>query len=128
MDINFGESFADYEIARGETVGAYLDTRGWVLFKMRRFEEARRDLEQASLMTRDGTVQAHLGRTRHALGNSRGAFHHLVRALALGTEETEEVRVLAEALYEELHAISGGLDGLVQALQEIMVSISLMVS
>jgi tetratricopeptide (TPR) repeat protein len=118
MDINFGESFAEYEITRGETVGAYLDTRGWIFFKMNRFEEARRDLEQASLMTRDGTVQSHLGRTRHALGNKKGAFHHLVRGLALGTEESEEVRALAEELYDELHAIPGGLEVMVTALQQ----------
>jgi tetratricopeptide (TPR) repeat protein len=118
LSIPFGESFADFEIARGETAGAYLDTRGWVLFKMGRYEEARRDLELASLMTRDGTVQAHLGRARHALGNAKGAFHHLVRGLALGTEEADEVRALAASLYAELHAIPGGLDVLVQALQE----------
>jgi len=118
MSINFGDRFADFEIARSETVGAYLDTRGWVLFQMGRHEEAQRDLELASLMTRDGTVQAHLGRARHALGNAKGAFHHLVRALALGTEDAENVRALATTLYEELHVIPGGLDMLVQALQE----------
>lgn len=118
MDISFGDSFADFEIARAETVGAYLDTRGWVLFQLGRFDEAQRALVQAGLMTRDGTVQAHLGRTCHALGNTRGAFHHLIRGLALGTEDGEVVRTLAEALYAELHVIPGGLDVLVQALQE----------
>jgi hypothetical protein len=63
-------------------------------------------------------VQAHLGRTCHALGNTRGAFHHLIRGLALGTEDGEVVRALAEVLYAELHVIPGGLDVLVQALQE----------
>jgi tetratricopeptide (TPR) repeat protein len=118
MDIAFGERFADFEIARAETVGAYLDTRGWVLFQLGRFEEAQRDLVQASLLTRDGTVQAHLGRARHAVGNVRGAFHHLIRGLALGTEDSEVVRALAESLYDELHIVPGGLDALVQALQE----------
>lgn len=118
MDIAFGDRFVDFEIARGETVGAYLDTRGWVLFQLGRFEEAQRDLVQASLLTRDGTVQAHLGRARHALGNVRGAFHHLIRGLALGTEETVIVRALAESLYDELHIVPGGLDALVQALQQ----------
>jgi len=118
MDISFGERFADFEIARAETIGAYLDTRGWVLFQQGRFEEAQRDLVQASLLTRDGTVQGHLGRTRHALGNVRGAFHHLIRALALGTEDSDVVRALAESLYDELHIVPGGLDALVKALQE----------
>ena len=118
QEIPFGKSFADFEIALGETVGAYYDTRGWVLYKLGRFEEARIDLELASLLTRDGTVQGHLGRVRFALGNKRGAFHHLIRALALGTEEPEEVRAMAEGIYGELHAIPGGLDLLVTGLQE----------
>lgn len=127
LSIGLGEEFADFEIGLSESVGAFVDTRGWVLYQMGRHQEAVQELELASLMTRDGTVQSHLGRARYQRGNRRGAFHHLVRALALGTEDEEEVRSLAEELYAELHVVPGGLDSLVKKLRQQLIESGLRV-
>ncbi len=118
LAIDPGRTFSDYEIGRAESIGAYVDTRGWVLYQLDRHEEAVRDLYLASLLTSDGTVQGHLGRARYAVGNDRGAFPHLLRALALGTEEEEVVRDLAAHIYEKLHVVSGGLDALIEATRD----------
>jgi len=118
IQIDPGGTFSDYEIARAESIGAYVDTRGWLLYQLDRHEEAVRDLYTASLLTSDGTVQGHLGRARYAVGNDRGAFVHLLRAMALGTEDEDEVRALAEHLYEKLHVVPGGLDALIAATRD----------
>jgi tetratricopeptide (TPR) repeat protein len=109
-----GESFDEWEGSRSESVGAFVDTRGWLLYQLGRHAEAERTLELATLLSSDGTVQGHLGRARYAVGNDDGAFHNLLRALALGTEDTEQVRDLASHLYEERHVVPGGLDLLVE--------------
>ncbi|MBJ93145.1 MAG: hypothetical protein CMP23_01580 [Rickettsiales bacterium] len=113
LELDPGESFDEWEGDRSESVGAFIDTRGWVLYQLGRHEEAARDLELASLLTSDGTVQGHLGRARYAVGNDDGAFHNLLRALALGTEDQQQVRDLAEHLYQKQHAVPGGLQVLV---------------
>lgn len=113
VEIEPGRRFSDHEIDRAESVGAYVDTRGWVLYQLGRHEEAVRELQLAALLTTDGTVQGHLGRARYAVGNDRGAFEHLLRALAMGTEDEDEVHDLAVHLYEKLHVAPGGLDALV---------------
>ncbi len=115
LSIDPGGSLARWEIERAESVGAYIDTRGWVLYQLDRREEAVRELELASLMTSDGTVQGHLGRARYAVGNDTGAFPSLLRALALGCEDKDEVYQLAEHLYDKLHVVPGGLDALIKA-------------
>ncbi len=113
LAIEPGETYGDWSKAAGESIGAFIDTRGWVLYQLGRYEESVRSLHLASTLTKDGTVQAHLGRARYALGNDDGAFLHLLRALALGCEEEQEVRSLASHIYGKTHVIAGGLDKLV---------------
>jgi thiol-disulfide isomerase/thioredoxin/tetratricopeptide (TPR) repeat protein len=115
LSISPGDSLARWEIQRAESVGAYIDTRGWVLYQLGRHEESVNALELASLMTSDGTVQGHLGRARYAVGNDAGAFPSLLRALSLGCEDTDEVYQLAQHLYDKMHVVPGGLDSLVEA-------------
>ena len=113
LHIEPGETYSDWVDANGESIGAFIDTRGWILYQLGRYEEAVQDLSLAASLTPDGTVQGHLGRARYALGNDDGAFLHLLRALAMGSEEEEEVRQLASHIYSQTHAIPGGLDKLV---------------
>ena len=120
LDIDPGEPFAQWEVERGESIGAYIDTRGWVLYQLDRHAEAVRELELAALLTADGTVQGHLGRARYAVGNDAGAFPALLRGLALGCEDKEEVEQLAQHLYDKLHVIPGGLPALVDAARKAM--------
>jgi thiol-disulfide isomerase/thioredoxin/tetratricopeptide (TPR) repeat protein len=120
LSIDPGESMAQWEIERAESVGAYLDTRGWLYYQLGRHHEAVSELELASLMTSDGTVQGHLGRARYAVGNDAGAFPSLLRALALGCEDSEEVQQLAAHLYDKLHVVPGGLEALIAATRSEM--------
>jgi|GEM_PF-1007222 len=118
MDIPFGSGFSDWEIEQAESIGAYVDTRGWIYFQMGRHEDAVRELQMATLLNSDGTVQAHLGRARHALGNDDGAFQNLLRGLALGCEEEEQARAVAQEIYARTHVVEDGLDALIQATRE----------
>jgi thiol-disulfide isomerase/thioredoxin len=51
------------------------------------------------------------------VGDDVGAFQHLLRALAMGTEDKEDVEGLARHLYEKLHVVPGGLETLVEELR-----------
>lgn len=118
IGIEPGETYGDWSRGAGESIGAFVDTRGWVLYQLGRYEEAVRALHLASTLTPDGTVQGHLGRARYAVGNDDGAFVHLLRALALGCEDEAEVRELASHIYGKTHVIASGLDKLIAEMND----------
>ncbi|MCO4769701.1 MAG: redoxin domain-containing protein [Deltaproteobacteria bacterium] len=114
IQIEPGSHYGEWSDAVGQSVGAYTDTRGWLLYQLGRYQEAVADLQLAASLTIDGTVQGHLGRARYAMGQDEGAFQHLLRALAMGTEDEEEVRKLASHLYGKSRIVDGGLEALVR--------------
>ncbi len=77
---------------------AYLDSLGWVHFRLGHLSEAESWLRRAvRLGGRDGTLLAHLGEVLAARGERDEARQLLQRALDLGTEHAERVRdLLAE--------------------------------
>ena len=79
--------------------GAYLDSMGWVYFKMGKLEEAEQWLRRAlKKMQPDGTVLAHLGEVLAARGKTDEARQTLEQALAMGCEEPEHVKALLNRL------------------------------
>ncbi len=79
--------------------GAYLDSLGWVYFKLGKLEEAERWLRQAMKAgERSGTVHAHLGEVLLARGQRDEAKKRLQRGLDLGCEHEEHVRKLLDGL------------------------------
>jgi len=63
--------------------GAYLDTMGWIYFKMEKYEEARVWIEKAvSLGHAGAVVQEHLGDVYLKLGNKEKAMEYWTKALA----------------------------------------------
>jgi len=71
--------------------GAFVDSLGWVLFRLGRFEQARRHLERANrLVPEDPTILEHLGDVYVALGDPGRAREVYEEALALNDEENVE--------------------------------------
>ncbi|WP_169304727.1 tetratricopeptide repeat protein [Chloroherpeton thalassium] len=62
--------------------GAYLDTMGWIYFKMGKYEEAKVWIEKAVTLGRAGAVvQEHLGDVYLKLGNKEKAMEYWTKAL-----------------------------------------------
>ena len=62
--------------------GAYLDSLGWVLYRMDQFEEAERYLRQAlERVNRDPTIHDHLGDVYVRLGRLKDAILHWEKSL-----------------------------------------------
>jgi tetratricopeptide (TPR) repeat protein len=76
--------------------GAYVDSLGWVYYRLGRLDDARVALERATrLETTDGTVQEHLGDVYGAMGQADLAGRAYRRAIALESDDpgkAEQVR------------------------------------
>lgn len=79
--------------------GAYLDSLGWTLYRLRRFEQAEEPLKQAArAIPEEPVVRDHLGDLYWALGRRDDAVHAWQEALRLGSEErTTIMRKIAGA-------------------------------
>lgn len=78
--------------------GAYVDSLGWVRFRLKEYAPARGLLERAArLMPKDASVQEHLGDLFKTTGEVARAREAYRRALALESENADQVkRKLAE--------------------------------
>ncbi|UCD05953.1 MAG: tetratricopeptide repeat protein [candidate division WOR-3 bacterium] len=63
--------------------GYYTDSRGWVLYKMGRLEEALHELKRASEIVEDAVILEHLGDVYRELGESNAALDAYKRALEI---------------------------------------------
>ncbi|MDH4210071.1 MAG: tetratricopeptide repeat protein [candidate division WOR-3 bacterium] len=66
--------------------GYYMDSRGWVFYKMGRFEEALRELERASEIVEDAVILEHLGDVNLELKRRSAALDAYRRALEIEPE------------------------------------------
>jgi tetratricopeptide (TPR) repeat protein len=85
--------------------GAYLDSLGWVFFKMNDMESAEKYLLQAREIVRnDPTIDDHLGDLYFKTGNLKKANEFWTRSLSIGTEpeDIQKVRRKLEVLQETL--------------------------
>jgi len=74
--------------------GSYVDSLGWIYYRMGRPEQAREHLERAvRLDPEDATLQEHLGDVYVALGQKERARQAYERALAIGGDENETDKV-----------------------------------
>jgi predicted Zn-dependent protease len=86
--------------------GAYVDSLGWVYFRLGLLEDARATLERATrLEITDGTVEEHLGDVYGALGQPERASAAYRRAIAL--EQTGDP-AKAEQVRRKLDGLGGG--------------------
>jgi predicted Zn-dependent protease len=80
-------------VAREPRNGAYLDSLGWVYFRLGRLDAAARNLSEAHRRDPDdATIEEHLGDLAERLGNRDEAIGHWERALTLKPDEPEKVR------------------------------------
>jgi len=84
--------------------GAYLDSLGWVLFKLGRYEEALPPLEQATKKSigGDGTVWDHMGDVLLKAMQTEKAIEAWKTALQHSEEEKTSDQQLLERLKEKL--------------------------
>jgi len=83
---------------------AYLDSLGWVHFRLGNLDEAEQWLRQALASDGDGadaTVLSHMGEVMAVRGRTEEARRLLRRALDLGCEHREHVEMLLESLARE---------------------------
>ncbi len=80
------------------TEGAYVDTRGWILFQMGRYREALADLRRANkLAPGDPTITEHMGDAYHALGRTRAAMRWWRRSLAIQPDNSAVMEKIRSA-------------------------------
>jgi uncharacterized protein HemY len=81
---------ADLQPEQDKDVAAYLDSLGWVLYKQKKYKEAKEYLEQA-IKDKEGQhieIFDHLGDVRMALGDKAGA----IDAWKKGLESVKDTR------------------------------------
>jgi predicted Zn-dependent protease len=72
--------------------GAYLDSLGWVHFRLRHYEKARTYLLQAAArFPDDATIQEHMGDIEARLGSRAEALAYWKKSLTLSPEEPEKI-------------------------------------
>jgi tetratricopeptide (TPR) repeat protein len=80
-------------VAREPRNGAYLDSLGWVYFRLGRLEAAAKNLSEAHRRDpEDATIEEHLGDLAERTGKNEEAIAHWERALTLKPDEPEKVR------------------------------------
>jgi tetratricopeptide (TPR) repeat protein len=80
-------------VAREPRNGAYLDSLGWVYFRLGRLEKAESFLSAAKEQDPDDpTIEEHMGDLSERQGDVRKAAAHWERALELKHDEPEKVR------------------------------------
>jgi tetratricopeptide (TPR) repeat protein len=80
-------------VAREPRNGAYLDSLGWVYFRLGRLEKAQTYLAEAKQREPDDpTIEEHLGDLSERQGDVVRAIAHWERAIQLKHEEPEKVR------------------------------------
>jgi tetratricopeptide (TPR) repeat protein len=85
--------------------GAYVDSLGWVYYRLGRFDDALATLQRATrLETADGTVQEHLGDVYGAMGKRDRAGEAYRRALELESGDPAK----AQEVRRKLDSLGGG--------------------
>jgi tetratricopeptide (TPR) repeat protein len=80
-------------VGRDPRNGAYLDSLGWVYFRLGKLDAAQQSLTEAHRRDPDDpTIEEHLGDLSEKQGNFARAIRHWERALTLKHEEPEKVR------------------------------------
>jgi tetratricopeptide (TPR) repeat protein len=103
-NLSEAQSLVEKAVALEPDNGAYVDSLGWVYFRLGRFEQARVTLERAThLETADATVEEHLGDVYGALGQVERAEEAYRRALTLGGSDPAKLQQVQRKLDSLAH-------------------------
>jgi predicted Zn-dependent protease len=105
-EMNLEEAFEliTHAVALDPENSAYLDSLGWVHYRLGDLQEAERWLRRAVDLggeLGDGTIQCHLGEVLVATGDRDEGRGYLMLGLSRGCENAEHVRSLLERLEDE---------------------------
>ncbi len=81
--LEYALELIDRALASDADNGYYIDSRGWVFYKMGRFEEALKELERARGIVEDAVILEHLGDVYRELGRSAAAREAYEKALEI---------------------------------------------
>ncbi len=76
------DTMSRMQAAQVESISAYWDTMGWILYKEGKVKQARSYARAAWMLTNDGSVGDHLGRIDEKLGRKAAAIRAFALALA----------------------------------------------
>ncbi|NCG19558.1 MAG: redoxin domain-containing protein, partial [Rhodobacterales bacterium] len=118
----YGLTFAEWSERQDVNLSNYQDTRGWILYKLDRPEEAVEALTAAARANPSGVVYAHLGLAHAALNQDGLAFAFLSTSITQGIQEPDlaaEVVQVLKPLFARLGAWQpDGVDGYLASLVE----------
>lgn len=93
VQLDRAKDLLEKAVGREPRNAAYLDSLGWVYFRLGRIEDAQRTLHEAYRREpSDPTIEEHMGDLDQKLGNVDAAIRHWERALELKHEEPDRVR------------------------------------
>ncbi len=87
--LEYARELIENAVAQDPDNAAYLDSYGWVYYRLGEFEEAIRYLERAAKLDNDPTILDHLGDAYHEVGQTERARQWWQRALDLDPDNRE---------------------------------------
>jgi len=95
------KSMAERMLTRNPDEVNYIDTYAWVLYQMKDYEGAKKQLDKAVINTKSGTILEHYGDVLYQLGNKAGALEYWKKAKDAGDASDLINKKIAEGkLYE----------------------------
>ena len=94
------EALVQRALAQDPKNGAYLDSLGWVYFRMGRLEESKALLEEAVEQTPEAEIFEHLGQVYLSLGQRKEAEASWRKGLDLGSNRPKLIQRLKSHINE----------------------------
>jgi len=99
--LELAKTMAERVVSRNPTEPNYIDTYAWVLYQMKDYESAKKQLEVALVNTQNGTILEHYGDILYQLGDKTKAMEYWKRAKDAGdASELINKKIADSKLYE----------------------------
>lgn len=99
--LELAKTLSERVVNRNPTEPNYIDTYAWVLYQMKDFEGAKKQLEIALINTQSGTIIEHYGDVLYQLGDKTNALMYWEKAKSAGdTSEFIDKKIAEGKLYE----------------------------